>query len=49
MSMETYGNSLGRLELFQKLAEAEEQLKKGEELLEGEEVFKYLKKKYGSK
>jgi hypothetical protein len=49
MSMETYENSLGKLELYQKLAEAEEQLKKGEELLEGEEVFKDLKNKYGSK
>ncbi|MBP1970804.1 PHD/YefM family antitoxin component YafN of YafNO toxin-antitoxin module [Virgibacillus natechei] len=49
MSMETYESSLGELELYQKLAEAEAQIKNGEELLEGEEVFKNLKKKHGRK
>ena len=49
MSMETYEKSLGKLELYQKLAEAESQLKNGEELLDGEEVFKDLKKKHGRK
>lgn len=49
MSMETYEESLGKLELYQKLAEAEIQLKNGEELLDGEEVFKDLKKKHGRK
>ncbi|MEH7225215.1 type II toxin-antitoxin system Phd/YefM family antitoxin [Bacillus sp. JJ1566] len=49
MSMETYEKSLGKLELYQKLAEAEVQIKNGEELLDGEEVFKDLKKKYGKK
>lgn len=47
MSMETYEKSLAKLELYQKLAEAEAQIKSGEELLDGEEVFKDLKKKYG--
>ena len=47
--METYEESLGKLELYQKLAEAEIQLKNGEELLDGEEVFKDLKKKHGRK
>lgn len=49
MSMETYENSLGELELYQKLAEVEAQIKNGEELLDGEEVFKNLKKKHGRK
>jgi prevent-host-death family protein len=30
MSIETYEKSLGKLELYQKLAEAEEQIKNGE-------------------
>lgn len=49
MSMEAYESSLGELELYQKLAEAEAQIKNGEELLDGEEVFKDLKKKHGRK
>lgn len=49
MSMETYEKSLAKLELYQKLAEAEAQIKDGEDLLEGEEVFKRLRKKYGGK
>jgi PHD/YefM family antitoxin component YafN of YafNO toxin-antitoxin module len=49
MSLETYEKSIGKLELYQKLAEAEVQLKNGEELLDGEEVFKDLKKKHGRK
>lgn len=48
MSMETYEISLGRLDLYQKLAEAEAEIKNGTELLDGEEVFKTLRKKYGS-
>jgi PHD/YefM family antitoxin component YafN of YafNO toxin-antitoxin module len=47
MSMETYEKSLAKLELYQKLAEAEAEIKSGEELLDGEEIFKGLKKKYG--
>lgn len=49
MSMETYEKSLGKLELYKKLAEAEAQIKNGEELLDGEVVFKDLKKKHGRK
>ncbi len=49
MSIETYEKSLARLELYQKLAEAEELVKNGEELLDGEEVFRELKGKYGKK
>lgn len=37
------------IKLYQKLAEAEVQVKNGEVLLDGEEVFKDLKKKYGKK
>ncbi|RCW76938.1 type II toxin-antitoxin system Phd/YefM family antitoxin [Saliterribacillus persicus] len=47
MSMETYENSLAKLELYQNLAQAEAQLNNKDELLDGEEVFKDLKKKYG--
>lgn len=46
MSMETYENSLAKLELYEKLAQAETQIKNGDELLDGEGVFKDLKKKY---
>ncbi|GAB3055362.1 type II toxin-antitoxin system Phd/YefM family antitoxin [Virgibacillus ainsalahensis] len=49
MSMEAYEKSLAKLEVYQKLAEAETQIKNGEELLDGEEVFKDLKKKHGRK
>ncbi len=49
MSMETYERSLAKLELYQKLAEAEAQVKSGEELLDGEEVFGKLREKYGKK
>ena len=47
MSMETYEKSLAKLELYQKLAEAEAQIVNGDELLEGEEVFKRLREKHG--
>lgn len=49
MSMETYEESLGKLELYQKLAEAETEIKNGEELLDGVAVFEDLKKKHGRK
>ncbi len=49
MSMDTYEKSLAKLELYQKLAEAEAQIKNGEELLDGEEVFKKLREKHGRK
>lgn len=46
MSMETYEKSLAKLELYQKLAEAEAQIKNGTELLDGEEVFRKLREKH---
>ncbi len=46
MSMETYEKSLAKLELYQKLSEAEAQIKNGEELLDGEDVFKKLREKH---
>ena len=46
MSMETYEKSLAKLDLYQKLAEAEAQITSGEELLDGEEVFKKLREKH---
>ncbi|OZU88061.1 prevent-host-death protein [Virgibacillus indicus] len=49
MSMETYEKSLAKLELYQKLAEAETQIKNGEDLLDGEMVFEDLKKKHGGR
>jgi len=49
MSMETYEKSMAKLDLYQKLAEAEAQIKNGEELLDGEEVFKKLREKHGEK
>lgn len=49
MSIDTYEKTLGKLELYHKLAEAEEQIKTGEELLEGEAVFEKLRNKYGKK
>ncbi len=49
MSMETYENSMAKLDLYQKLAEAEAQIKNGEQLLDGENVFKKLREKHGKK
>ena len=40
---------MAKLELYQKLAEAETQIKNGEELLDGEEVFSRLREKHGRK
>ncbi|MFA9399098.1 MAG: type II toxin-antitoxin system Phd/YefM family antitoxin [Clostridiaceae bacterium] len=47
MSMETYEKSMAKLDLYQKLAEAEEQIKNGVDLLDGENVFKKLSEKHG--
>ncbi len=46
MSIETYEESLVKIDLYQKLAEAEAQIKNGEKLLDGEEVFKNLRMKH---
>jgi prevent-host-death family protein len=47
MSIDTYEKSLAKLELYQKLNEAEMQVKNGEKLNSGEEVFNELRKKCG--
>jgi PHD/YefM family antitoxin component YafN of YafNO toxin-antitoxin module len=47
MSMETYKNKLAKADLYEKLAEAENQVKNGEELLDAEAVFESLKDRYG--
>ena len=49
MSMETYERSFAKLEIYQKLAEAEAQITNGEVLLDGEEVFKRLRAKHDKK
>lgn len=49
MSIETYERQLALVEVYKKLAEAEKELAEGVPLLEGEEVFKKLRKKYVGK
>ncbi len=49
MSIETYRKSMAKLDLYQKLAEAEAQMKNADELLDGEEVFRKLREKHGPK
>ncbi|MGO1369094.1 MAG: type II toxin-antitoxin system Phd/YefM family antitoxin [Senegalia sp. (in: firmicutes)] len=49
MSIDTYEKTLGKLELYSKLIEAEEQIKNWEEILDGESVFEKLRNKYGDK
>ena len=49
MSLETYERELGRAEVYKKLGEAEEEISRGVPLLEGEELFGKLKKKYAKK
>jgi len=49
MSIEAYENSIAKLDLYQKLTEAEIQIKNGEALLDGEDVFKKLREKHGRK
>ena len=46
MSMETYERKLAKVDLYKKLAEAENQIENGEMLLDAESVFKDLRKKY---
>jgi PHD/YefM family antitoxin component YafN of YafNO toxin-antitoxin module len=46
MSIETYERQLALLEVYKKLAEAEKQIEQNEPLLDGEEVFKKLRKKH---
>lgn len=47
MSMETYKEKLAKAELYEQLAEAENQIKNGEELLDAAEVFDRLRNRYG--
>ncbi|WP_404451043.1 type II toxin-antitoxin system Phd/YefM family antitoxin [Virgibacillus necropolis] len=47
MSMETYEKKLALADIYKKLAEAEAQLSDEGSLLDGEEVFKNLRNKYG--
>lgn len=49
MSMETYEKKMAQIELYQKLGEAEMQLKSGEKLADGEEVINRLREKYVGK
>lgn len=46
MSIETYRDKLAKAELYEKLAEAENQIKDGENLLNAEDVFKSLRDRY---
>ncbi|HHX61620.1 MAG TPA: type II toxin-antitoxin system Phd/YefM family antitoxin [Epulopiscium sp.] len=47
MSMETYKEKLAKAELYEQLAEAENQIKNGEKLLDAAEVFDRLRNRYG--
>ena len=47
MSMETYKDKLAKADLYEKLAEAENQIKNEEKLLDAEAVFESLKDRYG--
>ncbi len=49
MSMETYERKLAKVDLYKKLAEAENQIENGEMLLDAESVFKELRGKYVKK
>ena len=46
-SMETYKEKLAKAELYEQLAEAENQIKNGEKLLDAVEVFDSLRNRYG--
>jgi PHD/YefM family antitoxin component YafN of YafNO toxin-antitoxin module len=47
MSMDAYEKKLAKLDMYEKLAKAEKQIENGEGLLDAEEVFSGLRKKYG--
>lgn len=47
MSMDTYDKQMGLLNIYRKLNEAERQIESGIPLLEGEDVFKRLRRKHG--
>ena len=46
MSLETYERQMAIVDAHKKLGEAEEEIAQGIQLLDGEEVFKRLNKKY---
>ncbi len=48
MSMETYKDKLAKADLYEKLAEAENQINNGEKLLDAGAVFQSLKDRYGN-
>lgn len=47
MSIDTYENQMALTEVYRKLAEAEAEIEQGIPLVDGEEVFSKMKKKYG--
>ena len=47
--MEAYEMERVRQEIYKKIEEAEDQIRQGVELLDGEEVFSTLREKYGLK
>ena len=47
MSMDTYDKQMGLLDLYRKLGAAERQIEEGVPLLDGDDVFKRLRKKHG--
>lgn len=47
MSIEAYEKAMAKVELYEKLAEAEAEIANGENLLDGKEVFYEMRKKYG--
>lgn len=49
MSIETYKRKMAKAELYEKLAEAENQIKNGEMLHDAEDVFRILRSKYVEK
>lgn len=46
MSIETYDRQFALMEVYKKLAEAEQEILQGTPLLDGDEVFKKLRNKY---
>jgi len=47
MSIDTYERQMALVDVYKKLAEAQAYIESGSPLLEAEEVFKKLRKKYG--
>jgi len=49
MSIDTYERQFALVDVYKKLAEAESQVANGTPMLDGEEVFKKLRTKYGKR